>query len=77
MQDYQRQEYVARERVLHPEVFGVTKEQSQLMERVNNAPMYINKTPQVIVKSSSQISIKAREGLCRRTRADGIEDIYA
>ena len=55
MQDYQRQEYVARERVLHPEVFGVTKEQSQLMERVNNAPMYVNKTPQVIVKSSSQI----------------------
>ena len=57
MQDYQRQEFVARERILRPDVFGVTLEQARLLDMVSNAPMYINKTPQVDLKPSARVDV--------------------
>ena len=58
MQDYQRQEFVARERILRPDVFGVTLEQARLLDMVNNAPMYVNKTPQVDLKPSARVDVR-------------------
>jgi hypothetical protein len=52
MQDYQRQEYISRERILHPELFPPTKEQMRCLSRFNNIPAYIDRMPRVSVKKS-------------------------
>ena len=57
MKDCQQQEFVARERILHPERFGITKEQIAMQNRVTNVPMYVNKTPQIVVKPMSRVNV--------------------
>ena len=55
MGDWQRQSYLARERVLKPEVFLETKQQTRYAEKFNVLPAYLSDQPQIVLKESNVI----------------------
>jgi len=55
MLDAQRESYLARARVLNPEVLLPSKQQCRFVERFNNYPAYLSKCAQFQAKSSSVI----------------------
>ena len=61
MKDYQRQEFLARERVLQPELFteacAPSSQHKRYMERFTSHPLYLDKTPRYTVKSTSRVPV--------------------
>ena len=55
MRDWQRQSYLARERVLKPELFLGTKQHTRYQDKFNLHPAYLSEEPVVVLKEGNVI----------------------
>ena len=55
MKDYQRQDYIARERVLNPGIFSESKAQRRYQDTFTTHPLYLEKQPKIAVLDTSKV----------------------